>query len=205
LRQRRKAFQSPDHALIFCIVPNIPCHGIHVESIALRLRIGVLAAVSVLVVLASGRSAYCQASPSPIEDAQVTFYSKPITLLGGLPGHDLGAFKGRIFDGDHELAFLEPAHFVTFRIPPGIHVLSAASWVNKDSNPGAHLTMNIGPGQQYFVECGTTSFGPLFVIRDVACTTAQAANQKTKPLEAVHVRPDGKPILVLRNSFPQCQ
>lgn len=141
----------------------------------------------------------------PVEDAQVTFYSNPISLLGGLPGHDLGAFKGRIFDGDHELAFLEPAHFVTFRIPPGIHVLSAASWVNKHSKPGAHLTMNIGPGQQYFVECGTTSLGPLFVIRDVACTRAQAANQKTKPLEAVHVRPDGKPILVLRSFFPQCQ
>jgi hypothetical protein len=169
------------------------------------LHVGVLAAVSVFFVFASGRSAYPQASPSPVEDAQVTFYSNAITLLGGLRGHDLGAFKGRIFDGDHELAFLEPAHFVTFRISPGLHVLSVASWVNKHSKPGAHLTMNIGAGQQYFVECGTTSFGPLFVIRDVACTRAQVTNQKTKPLEVVHVRPDGKPILVLRSSFPQCQ
>ena len=171
----------------------------------MRPYLGVLALASVFFVIVSGRLAYAQASPSPVEDAQVTFYSNPITLLGGLPGHDLGAFKGRIFDENHELAFLEPAHFVTFRISPGIQILSAASWMNKHSNPGAHLTMNIGPGQQYFVECGTTSFGPVFVIRDVACTMAQAANRKTKPLEAVHIRPDGKPILVLRSSFPQCQ
>jgi hypothetical protein len=171
----------------------------------MRLHLGLLAAFSILVVLASWRSAYAQARPSAAEDAQVTFYSNPITLLGGMPGRGLGAFKVRIFDGDHELAFLEPAHFVTFRISPGLHVLSATSWMNNHSKPGAHLTMNVGSGQQYFVECGTTSLGPIFVIGDVACTSAQVANHKTKPLEAVHVRPDGKPILVPGSSFPQCQ
>jgi hypothetical protein len=171
----------------------------------MRPHAGVLAAFSVLIVLASGRAGHAQASTSPIEDAQVTFYSNPITVSGGLPGRDLGAFKGRIFDGDHQLAFLEPGHFVTFRISPGLHDLSAASWMNSHSKPGAHITMNIGSGQQYFVECGTTSFGPIFVIRDVACTKAQIANQKTKALEAVHVRPDGKPILVSGSSFPKCQ
>jgi hypothetical protein len=171
----------------------------------MRVHLGLLAAFSILVVLASWRSACAQARPSAAEDAQVTFYSNPVTLLGGMPGRGLGAFKGRIFDGDHELAFLEPAHFVTFRISPGLHVLSATSWINNHSKPGAHLTMDVGSGQQYFVECGTTSLGPIFVIRGVACTSAQAANHKTKPLEAVHVRPDGKPILVPGSSFPQCQ
>jgi hypothetical protein len=47
--------------------------------------------------------------------------------------------------------FLEPAHFVAFRISPGLHVLSAASWMNSHSKPGAHIIMNIGSGQQYFL------------------------------------------------------
>lgn len=170
----------------------------------MSLHAGALTGVLILASVALSRSASAQTNPSQVEDAQITFYSNPVTLMGGLPHHAPGAFKGRIFDGDHELAFLEPDHFVTFRISPGLHVLSAASWMNKHAEPGAHLTMNIEPGRQYFVECGTTAFGPTFVIKDVPCQRAQAATQKAKPLEAAHVRPDGKPILVSTSSLPSC-
>ena len=65
--------------------------------------------------------------------------------------------------------------------------------------------IDVEPGQHYFVECGTRAFGPKFVIREVVCAGAQDMGQRTKPLEPVHMRPDGRPILVTETFFPQCQ
>jgi hypothetical protein len=146
-----------------------------------------------------------QPNSSTSDDAYITFYSPPVTLLGGLPRHDLGACKCRIFDGDKQLAFMGPARFITFRIAAGAHVFSAVPWMYKQSNHGAHMDVDAEPGQHYFVECGTPAFGPTFVIREVVCAVARDIGQRTKPLEPAHLRPDGRPILVTETSFPQCQ
>jgi len=140
-------------------------------------------------------------SPS---DALVTFYSNRITTLGGLPGHRWGAFKGRLFDSGDQLTFIEPAHFVTFRVVPGMHLFTANSWVSKHSDQGAHITMQIQAGHRYFIETGTFATGPIFGIRDVSCQFAQSEGANLKPLESAHVRPAGKQIAVQETAFPGC-
>ncbi len=73
-------------------------------------------------------------------------------MLGGLPGHEHAAFKGRIYDEDRQLAFMEPAHFVTFNFVPGPHVFSATWWTTKHANSGAHVTLDLIADQHYFIE-----------------------------------------------------
>jgi hypothetical protein len=151
------------------------------------------------------RAAYSQGTAPATSDAQVTFYSNPVTLTGGLTLDHLAAFKGRIFDGEHQLAFLEPHRFVTFRVVPGLHRFTATSWMVEQPDPGAHVMMNIEAGHQYFMECGTNTFGPIFVIREVSCAKASEANSKARPLEAVHLRTDGMRLFIPQNSFPPCE
>lgn len=169
------------------------------------LRILVCRSLWLVLCLISGWPSHAQPNPSNADDAYVTFYSQPITLSGGLPRHKLGACKCRVFDGERQLAFLEPARFVTFRITAGPHVFSAVSWMYKHSSHGAHINLDVEPGQHYFVECGTTSFGPTFVIREIACTVAQKTGQRMRPLEPVHLRPAGTAIFVSETAFPQCR
>lgn len=159
-------------------------------------------ALLVLIIPAEVCPCYAQQN-STGDDGYVTFYSRSVTLSGGLPRHDLGACKGRLFDGDKQLAFMEPARFVTFRISAGPHAFSAGPWMYKHSNHGAHVSIHIAPGRHYFLECGTT-FGPPFVIREIACPVAWETGEHTKPLESAHLRPDGRPLLVPEASFPQC-
>ena len=141
---------------------------------------------------------------APRSDALVTFYSHAVTVKGGLMGPSLGAFMGRIFEGDHQIAFMEPSRFVTFHLAPGTHVFSAVSWMNKSANHGAHLTLNLEANQHYFVETGTLAVGPPFVIRQVPCGRAALENAHTAPLEFAHLRPDGRSIAVNDVSFPAC-
>jgi hypothetical protein len=163
-----------------------------------------LIAGSFLLTLALERSGYAQSVPPPAGDAQVTFYSNPISLSGGLTARKPAAFRGRIFDGDHQLAFLVQGRFVTFAFPSGIHEFSAAPWFNQHESPGAHLVIDVESGHQYFIECGATTFGPPILIRESACAVVQPIGSKLKPLEAAHLRPDGKQLLVPGTSFPQC-
>ncbi|ADW71547.1 hypothetical protein AciX9_4617 (plasmid) [Granulicella tundricola MP5ACTX9] len=153
--------------------------------------------------------ALAQGSPVAPPPAQVTFYSHGVTMLGGLPGHDPAAFKGRIFDADHQLAFMEPSHFITFNMAPGLHTLSATWWTAKHSNSGAHITLNLVGGEQYFIETMVLNSGFMFgsvslKIREVTCEGARRDNTHSKPLEATHLRPDGVPIALLSTTFPQC-
>jgi hypothetical protein len=56
------------------------------------------------------------ATPSNTQPALVTFFSNGMSLLGGLPGHRSQSFRGKLFDGDQQLASMEPAHFITFTL-----------------------------------------------------------------------------------------
>ncbi len=150
------------------------------------------------------------AQTAPDAPAQVTFYSHAVTVLGGLPGHQPAAFKGRIFDEDRQLAFMEPGHFVTFNLTPGPHILSATWWIAKHAKGGAHLPINLVANQQYFIETMVLNSGLLFGtvnlhIKDVSCSSAQQDNLHSKPLEPSHLRPDGVPLAVPATAFPPCQ
>ncbi len=149
-------------------------------------------------------SAAAQDTTESPSQALVTFYSNHITMLGGTPGHQWGAFKGRLFDRVDQLAFMEPAHFITFRIPAGTHVFTANSWMNRHSDQGAHITIDIRPGRRYFIETGSFPGEPIFGIRNVRCQFAQSESADLKPLEPVHLRPAGKTIAVIEKSFPPC-
>jgi hypothetical protein len=152
-----------------------------------------------LLALTSG-----QESPATLPEAQVTFYSNEITVLGGTLGHKPGAFVGRIFDGDDQLAFMEPATFVTFHLTPGIHVFSATSWTVKHPEPGVHITVNLDANQHYFIESGSVSKEPLFLLRNVSCRDAQNDNARSKSLKATHLRAHGIPLVVHKTTFPPC-
>lgn len=175
--------------------------------ILIRMTLRLLLVVALL--LASIRPMAAQTAPGALPQAQVTFYSHGITLLGGLPGHDPAAFKGRIFDEDHQLAFMEPGHFVTFNLAPGPHVLSANWWTTKHAKGGAHVLVNLVGDQQYFIETMVLNSG-LFgirvnlLIKEVTCEGAQKDNLRSKPLEPTHLRPDGVPLAVAATAFPQC-
>jgi hypothetical protein len=141
--------------------------------------------------------------------ALVTFYSHGVTPLGGLPGHGSSAFKGRIYEGDHQLAFMEPAHFVTFSFDPGPHMFSATWWTTTHAKGGAHVAMELDADQHYFIEAVVLNSGFAFgnvnlFIKEVTCEGAQADNLRTKPLEPTHLRPDGAPIAVADKYFPKC-
>jgi hypothetical protein len=137
-------------------------------------------------------------------DSFVTFYSNHITVLGGIPGHRWGAFKGRLFNGVDQLAFMEPAHFITFRIEPGIHVFTANSWINRNADHGAHITMNIQAGHWYFLETGSFATEPAFGIREVSCQFAQGEGADLKRLEPAHIRQTGQQLTVPETTFPPC-
>jgi hypothetical protein len=159
---------------------------------------------AVVFIILSAASTIAQDNAKSETEALITFYSNHITLLGGTLGHPWGAFKGRVFDGDKQLAFMEPAHFVTFRIPVGVHVLAANSWMDKNSKKGAHITMNIEAAHRYFIECGSFAGPPVFGIREVSCQSAQSVGKSLKPLEPVHLRAAGSPFVIPETSFPNC-
>lgn len=140
----------------------------------------------------------------PDTEALVTIYSNHITPLGGTLDHQWGAFKGRFFDGEKQLAFIEPAHFVTFRLPAGEHVFTANSWMNKSSTKGVHASMTLEAGRRYFIECDSFAGAPVFGIREVSCQSVQKVGMSLKPLEPVHIRPAGGHLAVSEASFPDC-
>lgn len=149
-------------------------------------------------------SVVAQNTNEPPSEALVTVYSNHITMLGGTPGHRWGAFKGRLFDSVDQLAFMEPAHFITFRVSPGTHVFTANSWMSKHSDSGAHITIDLHAGRRYFIEAGSFPGEPIFGIRNVSCQFARSEASDLKPLEPVHFRPAGKTVAVSETSFPQC-
>jgi hypothetical protein len=164
---------------------------------------------TVFFVLGLALPAFAQNVATAPPQAQVTFYSHGVTVMGGLPGHEPGAFKGRIYDEDHQLAFIEPGHFVTFNLNPGLHILSATWWITKHAKGGSHVTINLVADQHYFIETSVLNSGFAFgnlnlVIKEVTCEGAQQDNVHNKPLEPTHLRPDGVPIAVLDKAFPQC-
>lgn len=164
------------------------------------IRLTLAACAFVLVAAAVG-----QQPEVPASNALVTFYSRAVTIKGGLAGQSLGAFRGRIFDGDRQLAFMETSRFITFRVSPGAHLFSAVSWMNKNADHGAHLTLSLEASQHYFVEVGTTTLGPPFVIRQVPCEKAASENPHIQSLEAKHLKPAGLSIAVNEPVFPSCQ
>jgi hypothetical protein len=152
--------------------------------------------------------ALAQNAAPALPQAQVTFYSHRVTMLGGLPGHEHAAFKGRIYDEDRQLAFMEPARFVTFNFTPGPHAFSATWWITKHATSGAHVTLDLVANQHYFIETfvvNTNLSGAVkLYITEVTCEGAQRENVSTKPLEPTHLRSDGIPLAVHETSFPQC-
>lgn len=153
-------------------------------------------------------SALAQNTNAPSQQTQVTFYSHRVTMLGGLPGDQHAAFKGKIYDQDHLLAFMEPDHFITFNFVPGPHVFSATWWTTKHAKGGSHVALNLVANQHYFIETfvlNTNMLGAVkLYINEVNCEGAEKENVNTKPLEPTHLRPDGIPLAIPEKSFPQC-
>lgn len=145
-----------------------------------------------------------QNTSEPPSRALVTFYSNHVTILGGTVGHRWGAFKGRLFDHDNQLTFMEPGRFITFQVSPGVHVFTANSWMSRHANHGKHVTVDVSAGRRYFIETGSFAGEPVFGIRFVNCQFARSEGASLKPLEAVHIRPAGKSIAVFETSFPSC-
>lgn len=152
-------------------------------------------------------AALAQRDPTSGSNAQVTFYSHRVTLLGGLVGHSPAAFKGRLFDADEQLAFIEPGHFVTFEMTPGNHVFTAASWMAMHAKGGSPTAIDLAADQQYFLEVQVLKVGlggTRTLVKEVTCEAAKQDNIAAKPLEPVHLRPAGRALIVSQTSFPLC-
>ena len=129
--------------------------------------------------------------------------------MGGLPGHKPGSFRGRIYDEDDQLAFIEPGHFVTFALTPGRHVFSITPWTTEHAKNGSHVNVDLIANQHYYIETSITLslawLGTATLhVDQVTCEDSQGVAAKYKPLEPVHLRPAGVPIALPEVSFPHC-
>ena len=168
----------------------------------------VVVAASILCphVLAQSAAPSAQSIAPPAEPvvATVTFYSNKVSLLGGLPGARGAAFKGHLFWGDTQLAFMEPGHFVTFALTPGTYRFTAASWITKTPVGGYDLLLTMQGGQHYFLEATSRSLPPPFGLNPIPCEKAEIAAGRNKPLEKVHLSTEGEALVVPETTFPKC-
>lgn len=92
-----------------------------------------------------------QGAPASTSEAQVTFYSTGSFWKTAKPYYRHGLFKGLIFDGQEPFAQMKGGRFVTFTFPPGEHIFSANYWLYKSPKGGAHLKLDLMPGQHYYI------------------------------------------------------
>jgi hypothetical protein len=97
---------------------------------------------------ASARSV-AQATTPP--QAEVTVYSSGSFLKSAIPFNKHAKFAGRIMDGDNQLAMLEFGRFVTFKLDPSEHTLTANSWMIASPVTGGHLKIKLLPGQHFYI------------------------------------------------------
>ena len=160
----------------------------------------------VFLLFASASCARGQTASTLPSQVTVTFYSSGSSWRSGWPGK-LGPFLGRLFDGEHQLAFIDRGRFVTFSLLPGVHVF-AADWWTSHHPGGAHLTVELEPDEHYFIRLAVQSgsFGSVAQhIQQVTCEGAQQDNTATKPLDRKHIKPDGLSSFVNAASFPLCE
>jgi hypothetical protein len=145
-----------------------------------------------------------QTNPSP--KVEVTFYSSGSFLKSAIPFNRHAKFVGRIMDGDNQLAMLMSGVFVTFKLDPGEHNLTANSWMIASPVAGGHLKINLVPGQHFYVGAYLESLAMAsrFRLEQRTCQQAQQDNKTTKPLKPEHIKEYGLPRAVAETSFPTC-
>jgi hypothetical protein len=158
-------------------------------SISLALSIALAPACSV-----------AQATTSP--QVEVTFYSSGSFLKSAIPFNKHAKFAGRIMDGDNQLAMLMYGRFVTFKLDPGEHTLTANSWMIASPLAGGHLKINLVPGQHFYVGAYLESLTVVSRFRLEQRTCQEA--QQDKPLKPEHIKEYGLPRAVTGASFPVC-
>ena len=146
--------------------------------------------------------------PAPPPPGYVTLFSHPLSLTSFMPGTRNGFYSGRIYEGDHQLAHLQPSRFVTFAVTPGSHIFAANSMTSKTSEGGGTLTLDIQSGQHYFVQASIKVSSNImelaFVLKQVPCTEAQTTNKKSKAASDKDLFPEGAKIVVPDTTFPEC-
>jgi hypothetical protein len=148
--------------------------------------------------------AFAQEAGSAASSAQVTFYT--IGLLKseftGLTDFKHDPFIGNIFDGDQELALLEPGRFVTFNLQPGEHVFSG-NWKSRHRpDPKAVLKLSLVANQHYYVGIFGASFHMSPSIGQASCK--EASKYGGKPLESKRIGASVAGLVVNERAFPQC-
>jgi hypothetical protein len=150
--------------------------------------------------------AFAQNKAPTIQPAKVTFYTRAWSIKGGLPGHELTGFNGKLFEADHRLASMQPGHFISFTFIPGQHVFSAAPWFAKHAKNGANLSLDLGEGENRFVELMfiSTATSSQILLKEVTCEGATKDNAANKPLDRDHLLPDGAAITTSSTEPPSC-
>jgi hypothetical protein len=165
------------------------------RSVSIRLALSIALAPSCSV---------AQATTSP--QVEVTFYSSGSFLKSAIPFNKHAKFAGRIMDGDNQLAMLMYGRFVTFKLEPGEHTLTANSWMIASPLAGGHLKINLVPGQHIYIGAYLESLtvASRFRLEQRTCQEAQQDNKTTKPLKPEHIKEYGLPRAVTEASFPVC-
>jgi hypothetical protein len=139
----------------------------------------------------------------------VTIYSSANYYKNGLPGVKHAGFVGIIFVDHLQFTILGPHHFISFRLTPGRHVITA-SLSSKHSEAGKPLEVDVAANQHYFVrttiETPKNPFSIAFVgiAEQVGCPIAQKEASQTRPEKSKNVKPDGAPYVISEIVFPQC-
>jgi hypothetical protein len=149
------------------------------------------------------------ALPALGQDAIVTFYSvgsllkadakQAVTAKGKMP------FVGWIFDGDHRLAYLQGARFMTLQLPAGQHTF-AGGLHSKHVAKNSSLVMRLEPGQHYCIRLGLEYENFVLVethkgtLDPVDCVPAKAEARDSRPLDLKSVEERARNLLVSSTS-----
>ena len=152
--------------------------------------------------------ALTQGKPTSAPEAQVTFYSTGSFWKTVQPGNKHGVFKGLIFDDKQPLAQMKGGRFVTLSFLAGEHVFSANYWFDKNPKGGAHLKLDLAPGQHYYIATYLNA-RPLLIasiplIEQSSCGDAQKDAAAAKPLPKRDLEKEAVPYLIQETSFPAC-
>jgi hypothetical protein len=132
-----------------------------------------------------------------VSSGRGTFYSSGSFLKSTIPFNKHAKFSARnAYDG----------RFVTFKLDPGDHTLTANSWMIASPIAGEYLEVNLVLGQHLYVGAYLESLtaDSRFRLELRTCQEAQQDNETTRRLDPEHIKECGLLRAVNEVSFPLC-
>jgi hypothetical protein len=140
------------------------------------------------------------------------------SVVTGMTGKNDFPSSGQLIDVEEKIAYLTPGRFISFKLPPGKHLLWArANRVFTDivtrDGPDAKdsIELNVESDKQYFYRLTTTTKGAYVVqvqkshLTTVSCQDAQAEAGFYKRIDLKKVEQDKRQDVLDSEKFPSCK